>query len=543
MNVALYSRVSTTKQEFDRQVNELRQLCKRNSWKIVAEHSEKISGMKKVEERPELSALVNKLKSKDNKIQKVLVWEISRLGRKALQVKQTLEDISDLGVSVYIKNIGIETLNSDGTRNPIASLIISIIAEIAQMERDDLLARIKSGLMESARKGRVGGGASLPYGFKKGANKQMVIDENEALVVREMYNMSLQGKGTRVIANYLNSKSIPTRGNKSYKKFKHDIDNNPKNIKWAGNTVLGILKNPLYKGERTFKKESLMVEAIVDVIVWESVQNNLRNNFNFNSRNTRHFYLLKDILKCGKCGRNYTGKRRSDMSDNFYQCSSRLKKAGGCGNEGVNIDEIESALWEALIVNTPLLLEIKNSIKTEDSKKAKNQLEQDIELISKENAKLRREIGNLIELGAEEIDSIQVVRKEIRKREQLLSENEELIKQSRVKLHNIAIKDSQKAEWDKLRETVASLNSSKIERRDLLLKVIEKIEIDVKARKNAYCKVFFYVSDEPIEFIIDFEKKEIHRRTISKGNGKSQRKGITIEYYSPFPYEIKLSDK
>ena len=141
--VVILARVSTDKQEYQRQVNELTDYCGRVGWSVEAVFSNKVSGAKRMEERPEIMDLIDYVKAND--IDKVVCLEISRLGRNTLEALKVIESLNEHRVSLYVKNYNLETLNPDGKVNPVASLICTILLEIASMERLTIAERMASG--------------------------------------------------------------------------------------------------------------------------------------------------------------------------------------------------------------------------------------------------------------------------------------------------------------------------------------------------------------------------------------------------------------
>lgn len=133
--VVILARVSTDKQEYQRQVNELTDYCTRVGWSVKAVFSNKVSGAKRMEERPEIMDLIEFVKSND--IDKVVCLEISRLGRNTLEALKVIECLNEHRVSLYVKNYNLETLTPDGKVNPVASLICTILLEIASMELEE----------------------------------------------------------------------------------------------------------------------------------------------------------------------------------------------------------------------------------------------------------------------------------------------------------------------------------------------------------------------------------------------------------------------
>ena len=155
IKVVIFARVSTNVQEYERQVNELTALANRNGWSVEATFAEKVSGAKKNVERKELAKMVEFIKS--NSIDKVLVTELSRLGRDTLQVLEVIEMFNREGISLYIQNYNIETLTAQGEVNTMSQFLITILAEVARMERKTIRERVESGYKNyRANGGKVG---------------------------------------------------------------------------------------------------------------------------------------------------------------------------------------------------------------------------------------------------------------------------------------------------------------------------------------------------------------------------------------------------
>ena len=150
--VVLLCRVSTASQDYERQVSELTDFCQRADWQVMRVFANKVSGKLPVEQRPELLEMLNYVRS--NQIKKVVVLEISRLGRNTLEALKVIQMLNEARVSLYIKNYNLETLDQNGKSNPIASLICTILLEISQMERLTIIERMASGRDQYIRKCR-----------------------------------------------------------------------------------------------------------------------------------------------------------------------------------------------------------------------------------------------------------------------------------------------------------------------------------------------------------------------------------------------------
>lgn len=150
--VAILVRVSTNKQETDRQVSELEAYAKKQGYGVIEICRETISGAADADERTGLHRAEELARM--GAVKKILVHEVSRLGRKNSVSHAFVEVLEELQVSLYWHQQGIETLLPNGKRNPAAAIMFALLSEMARAERETLSERIKSGLEEAKKKGR-----------------------------------------------------------------------------------------------------------------------------------------------------------------------------------------------------------------------------------------------------------------------------------------------------------------------------------------------------------------------------------------------------
>ena len=143
MKVVILARVSTDKQEYNRQVVELTDYCDKMGYEVMRVFANKVSGTKKNEDRSEIMEMLAYIE--ENKIDKVCVLEISRLGRNTLEALKVIELLNEKKICLFIKNYNLETLDAKGNVNPITSLICTILLEISSMERHTIIERMASG--------------------------------------------------------------------------------------------------------------------------------------------------------------------------------------------------------------------------------------------------------------------------------------------------------------------------------------------------------------------------------------------------------------
>lgn len=149
----IYARVSSVsdRQDTSRQIEDLRKYANLRDIEVVATFEEHISGAKKNEERQVLTECLEYCTT--NLVHYLLLSELSRLGRSTLQVLRSLEVLHEAKVSVYIQNLGLYTLQPDGKVNPIVSILITILAEMSNIERSNIVYRLNSGRSNYIAKG------------------------------------------------------------------------------------------------------------------------------------------------------------------------------------------------------------------------------------------------------------------------------------------------------------------------------------------------------------------------------------------------------
>ena len=198
MKAVIYARVSTNGQDYQRQLDELRAYADRMGYKVVKEFSEKISGAKKVEERAALTDLLGYVEQ--HRVDKVLIYECCRLSRRAVDFLNVIDQLTEQGVSVYIHQNGLETLQADGKPNPIAQLVLGVLAQFNSMERSLIRSRMESGYNHyRANGGKVG----RKVGYRK-TDQQMKEEYAEELrLLRKGYSLANVYKLTGTSINTL----------------------------------------------------------------------------------------------------------------------------------------------------------------------------------------------------------------------------------------------------------------------------------------------------------------------------------------------------
>jgi DNA invertase Pin-like site-specific DNA recombinase len=186
----IYARVSSQndRQDTARQVADLTRFALSQDMEIVKTFEEHISGAKKLEERGVLTQCLEYCKN--NSVNYLLISELSRLGRSTLQVLRSLEILHEAKVCVYIQNIGLYSLQPNGEVNPVASIMITILAEMSNIERSNIQYRLNSGRQQYINRGG-------KLGRRKGSVKTIEQKKEE---YKEVISLLKRGYSIRNVA-------------------------------------------------------------------------------------------------------------------------------------------------------------------------------------------------------------------------------------------------------------------------------------------------------------------------------------------------------
>ena len=205
IKAVIYARVSTQGQDYDRQLAELKQYADRMGYDVVKTFSEKISGAKKVEERQAMTELLNYVEV--NKVDKVLIYECSRLSRRAVDFLSIIEIFNEKKISLYIHQNGLETLLPNGEINPIATLVLGILAQFNSMERSLIRSRMESGYNNFRNNGGIVGRKT---GYRKTSEQMKEEYAEEIRLLKKGYSLRNISKITHTSVNTLRKLSALT---------------------------------------------------------------------------------------------------------------------------------------------------------------------------------------------------------------------------------------------------------------------------------------------------------------------------------------------
>ena len=339
-NAAIYLRVSTADQDYERQRIELEALAKSRGDNVKYVFEEKKSAVLSMDTREELTKM--RQLTKDD-VDIIYLWDITRLSRRSIDFINLVYEFANKGICLYFKDKNIITLDEDGKINAMASIYLYMLGIFAQMDAENLKAKMKSGKEKSLLDGN-SYTSNAPFGYYLD-NKKLYIKEDEAELIRMMYDLYIDGKTLNEIALQINSKNIVTKTG----------------VKWSTEVIRNMIINPVYKGKpeyRNYKKVNgkLQVDkvrtfdapAIIDAGKWDLAQEQRIKNTTYADKSRTRKALLRGVLVCGLCGKPYhiaiAGNKVS-----FYKCSdkrSSINTRVGCKNGGIVAGHIDYIIWE-----------------------------------------------------------------------------------------------------------------------------------------------------------------------------------------------------
>ena len=362
----IYTRVSTAIQldgySLDAQRETMRKYADFQNMEIVREYSDEGHSGKNIRGRQEFVRMLNDIEDGKDEVSFVLVFKLSRFGRNAADVLSSLQLMQDYGVNLICVEDNIDSSKEAG------KLLISIIAAVAEMERENIRVQTMAGRMQKAREGKWNGGFA-PYGYALESG-ELVIAEDEADIIRMIFDRYINtDDGINGVANYLN--------NHGYTKKLRQNGTIPG---FSTSFVKKIIDNPIYMGKiaygrrRTEKKngtrnETHVVEqsefpiyegiheAIISEEEWNLAQEKRsKNNYRREKVNDPdHAHILSGILRCPCCGKGMYGNvAKTHSKDNktryYYYCKNTVNATGHKCTFRTNIEQSQiDGMLERLI--------------------------------------------------------------------------------------------------------------------------------------------------------------------------------------------------
>lgn len=319
--VAIYTRVSTEDQardgySLDMQLKRIKEHCKIYDYEIYKVYEEPGISAKNTKDRPKFNEMVEDMKA--NKFNMIVALKIDRVSRDLIDFLKFMEMAKVYKCDIEFILDKVDTSTASGR------MIMNILAVFAQFEREVIVERTNDGVKGAIEDGHFSG--PPPLGYKR-ENKRWVIDEEKVDLVKEIFNLCLEGNTYSQISHIMKE-----RHPKVILKCKTDEKTGKEEIiyrKWEEDSFNGILNNKAYIGIYEWGKSSKdreiveikgKIEPIISEDVFWQCQENIKRNGRNYYRNKKYLFMQK--IKCPNCGRAMAGvgTQKNGTEYLYYKC-------------------------------------------------------------------------------------------------------------------------------------------------------------------------------------------------------------------------------
>lgn len=351
--VAAYARVSTDSEEqlssYEAQVGFYTRYIQSNpEWEFAGVYTDEGVTGTNTKKRDGFNRMIDD--SLNGKIDLILTKSISRFARNTVDTLTAVRKLKEKGVEVYFEKENIYTLDAKG------EVMITIMSSLAQEESRSISENVTWGKRKSMEDGKFSLGYKHFLGYKKGEDGLPQIVEEEARVVRKIYELFLEGCTIRTIASKLTDEEIPTPAGKHT---------------WSVSTIMSILQNEKYKGDallqKTYTADFLTKKirknngeipqyyiqnshpAIIDPDIFELVQNEIKRR-RPNRRQLHKNSTFTAKIVCGDCGGFYGRKTLHSNSvyrNCIWRCNRKYDNGTYCSTPNLRESDIKTAFVEA----------------------------------------------------------------------------------------------------------------------------------------------------------------------------------------------------
>lgn len=425
---ALYIRVSTIEQakegfSIGAQKDRLISYCKAKNWAIQDIYiDDGYTGTNT--DRPALKSLLNAL----DDIDLVVVYKLDRLSRSQRDVLYLVEE-------KFLENDidFVSLVESFDTSTPFGRAMLGILAVFAQLERETIVERTKLGKEKRAKEGLWRGGGNQPYGYIYDIKLQsLIIDEYEAMIIKEIFDLYLNGNGMNSIARSLTEKGYKTRV---------DTNWNMRQVRriLTNETLIGLIKHndELYEG---------LHEAIIDPDVFKEVQDVMKSR---SKKGGSTKYLLGGMMFCGHCGGRIkaTWSRSGKNAKKYYHymCYSvagapeHMVKDKYCVGRCWEMNKLDKIIVDELVKRSLNSAELRKAYEYEHSNLNVIDINKSGDILEKKIKEVDNKINKLMDLYEDDKIPIKVVSERI---EKLHDERKDLEKTLNTHLENNFIEKS-----------------------------------------------------------------------------------------------------
>ncbi len=498
MRVAIYVRVSTEEQakegySIEGQIQNITDYCKSMNYEITKIYKDEgISGTS-IDKRPALLFLLDDCRQND--FDGVVVWKLSRLSRKNKDNIEILDHFESNGISFFSVT---EPFDSS---MPAGKMLAQVLGAMSELERNTIIENARMGMQQRAKEGKWNGGSVLGY---KSINKELMIIEEEALLVRHIFKLYLDGKGYKSIANLLNHDGYKTKRNKPF----------------SITSIRTIILNPMYAGFIRYNKQENwnskrrsgtnpnptivqgIHEPIIDMNTWTSAQLINTKKSSIPAKTFTGSFPLTTLLRCPICNHGMIGHRikYKDNYIRYYQCGNFHNKGSAvCNANLIRADYAESYVLNKLklLISDANFLDRTIDTANEKINLIKEPLENALNNILKQKDSIHKNIHKYMSLFENDTIELQSVRSKLQSLEgelSILTEKEHSI---RLNLSAPTISSVTDSDIINVLENLTDIidDISPINLKNLLHSLIEKITFHANSdiKKRTINEIVLYI--------------------------------------------------
>lgn len=518
---AIYKRVSTTEQaekgySLEEQERTLREAVESIDGEVTEVYEDAGISGKNITGRPGIQRLLQDVK--DGKIDVVICWKYNRIARNML-------DLLEVAKFLESYNVGLRSLSEPfQTETKEGRFLFNMMAAVGEFERGTISENVKMGMLARARTGKWNGGIVLGYDVvktgieEKGQSSRLEVNQEEANIVKTIFDMYAKGNGYKAIANALNKQGYKSK----------------KNNDFSVATIREILRNPIYIGKirynvrqnwnekrrKNINPDPIIVdgehEAIIDLATWEKVQFNLSQSEGKPTRVYDGEFPLTGILRCPQCGAGMvigrTSKLRKDGTRKrtaYYVCgASKNKGSAVCRANGIRAEKVNEVVFNKLgkLMNDPKLIKcvvdnVNHGIKHK------------VNPAKKQMAKLEKDLANLVAKKQKAIEVYEdgiISKSELATRLEKFRQDEEQLK-SEIQNYKMDLQDgeSEAIPYELVAEVMSSFEQllnvaeTQEQKKKLLHMLIDKITINQNKELDS---IQIKINDDVINYIAHSEE-------------------------------------
>lgn len=479
IQAVMYARVSTEEQATEgysikAQKDLLNTYAEKHNLTIISEYIDEGKSGKSIDGRPQMIHLLED--AKQEKFEAVIVYKLDRLARKTRDSLEIVETLGSHGVQLISLSENIDTTTPHG------KMFYTVLSSLAEMERDQIVGRVKMGMTQRAKEGKWNGGQCFGYDAKE---KKLVVNENEAKIVKEIFDYADQGFGYKKIVGILNQKGyITKRGNV-----------------FSIGTLKGILDNPVYIGKVRFNQyenwaekrrsgknnDAIIVdgehEAIIPEDLWERVQQK-RSARSYKAVQSDQPYILTKLIRCPQCGAGMVaGKSKgANKTYRYYKCGTfHNKGASECSANSINADVAERQVLEEFkrIVTESKFLQRLVQKMNKERENAKEPLIQEKKRLETTLNKCDKYIANITDSLMKDPDLMPIFAEKLKEQQQAKLTFQQQLEETEEKLSNTSTKPIDLMALHYLVKNIDSIleQAASEEKKELLRRIIKEIEI------------------------------------------------------------------